>query len=258
MIGLFDSGIGGTSIWREVVRTLPYENTIFLADSANAPYGIKNKDKIISLCEKNTEFLLEKNCKIIVVACNTATTNAISHLRNTYKIPFIGIEPAIKPASLNSETKIIGVLATKGTLTSELFAKTSQNFIQSGITIVEQIGEGLVELIEAGEYNSPQMYTLLEKYLIPMVKKNIDYLVLGCTHYPYLLEQIKEILPKNIKIIDSGKAVAKQTKTVLEQNNLLSLANNQVKHLWLTNKNPEILKLFMPKEIEVEVKEEKF
>ena len=163
MIGLFDSGIGGTSIWREVVRTLPYENTIFLADSANAPYGIKDKDKIISLCEKNTEFLLENNCKIIVVACNTATTNAISHLRNTYKIPFIGIEPAIKPASLNSETKVIGVLATKGTLTSELFAKTSQNFIQSGITIVEQIGEGLVELIEAGEYNSPQMYTLLEK-----------------------------------------------------------------------------------------------
>ena len=258
MIGLFDSGIGGTSIWREVVRTLPYENTIFLADSANAPYGIKDKDKIISLCEKNTEFLLENNCKIIVVACNTATTNAISHLRNTYKIPFIGIEPAIKPASLNSETKIIGVLATKGTLTSELFAKTSQNFIQSGITIVEQIGEGLVELIEAGEHNSSQMYTLLEKYLIPMVKKNIDYLVLGCTHYPYLLEQIKEILPKNIKIIDSGKAVAKQTKTVLEQNNLLSLTNNQVKHLWLTNKNPEILKLFMPKEIEVEVKEEKF
>jgi glutamate racemase len=258
MIGLFDSGIGGTSIWREVVRTLPYENTIFLADSANAPYGIKDKDKIISLCEKNTEFLLENNCKIIVVACNTATTNAISHLRNTYKIPFIGIEPAIKPASLNSETKIIGVLATKGTLTSELFAKTSQNFIQSGITIVEQIGEGLVELIEAGEHNSPQMYTLLEKYLIPMVKKNIDYLVLGCTHYPYLLEQIKEILPKSIKIIDSGKAVAKQTKTVLEQNNLLSLPNNQVKHLWLTNKNPEILKLFMPKEIEVEVKEEKF
>ena len=149
-------------------------------------------------------------------------------------------------------------MATKGTLTSELFAKTSQNFIQSGITIVEQIGEGLVELIEAGEHNSPQMYTLLEKYLIPMVKKNIDYLVLGCTHYPYLLEQIKEILPKNIKIIDSGKAVAKQTKTVLEQNNLLSLTNNQVKHLWLTNKNPEILKLFMPKEIEVEVKEEKF
>ena len=149
-------------------------------------------------------------------------------------------------------------MATKGTLTSELFAKTSQNFIQSGITIVEQIGEGLVELIEAGEHNSPQMYTLLEKYLIPMVKKNIDYLVLGCTHYPYLLEQIKEILPKNIKIIDSGKAVAKQTKTVLEQNNLLSLPNNQVKHLWLTNKNPEILKLFMPKEIEVEVKEKKF
>ncbi|MDO4879786.1 MAG: glutamate racemase [Capnocytophaga sp.] len=258
MIGLFDSGIGGTSIWREIVHTLPYESTIFLADSANAPYGIKGKDKIISLCEKNVEFLLENHCKIIVVACNTATTNAISHLRTKYKVPFIGIEPAIKPASLNSKTKKIGVLATKGTLSSELFARTSQNFIQSGVTIIEQIGEGLVELIEEGKHNSAQIYNLLEKYLTPMVAKNIDYLVLGCTHYPYLLEQIQQIIPKNIKIIDSGEAVARQTKHILEQNNLLSSLGKEGKHKWLTNKNPEILKLFMPKGIPIEVKQENF
>ena len=124
-IGIFDSGVGGTSIWKEIHALLPYENTIYLADSANAPYGPKGKDAIIALSEKNTEYLLNQNSKIIVVACNTATTNAIKHLRKKYDVPFIGIEPAIKPAALQTQTKAIGILATKGTLSSELFSKTS-------------------------------------------------------------------------------------------------------------------------------------
>ena len=127
-IGPFDSGIGGTSIWREINELLPNENTIYLADSKNAPYGQKSKEEIIALSIKNTEFLLEQNCKIIVVACNTATTNAIKELRAKYKVPFIGIEPAIKPAALNSKTHTIGILATKGTLNSELFHETSRKF----------------------------------------------------------------------------------------------------------------------------------
>ena len=120
-IGLFDSGIGGTSIWKEVHTLLPNENTIYLADSKNAPYGLKSKDEIIQLSCKNTELLLEENCKIIVVACNTATTNAIKELRAKYDVPFIGIEPAIKPAAIQSQTQTIGILATKGTLNSSLF-----------------------------------------------------------------------------------------------------------------------------------------
>ncbi|RYE37836.1 MAG: glutamate racemase, partial [Sphingobacteriales bacterium] len=120
-IGVFDSGIGGTSIWKEIHQLLPYENTIYLADSANAPYGQKSKEDIVKLSKKNTDFLLHKGCKIIVVACNTATTNAIRELRASYDIPFIGIEPAIKPAAHNSRTQKIGILATKGTLNSELF-----------------------------------------------------------------------------------------------------------------------------------------
>ena len=213
-IGLFDSGIGGTSIWKAIHELMPNENTIYLADSKNAPYGIKSKEEIIALSKKNTELLLENNCKIIVVACNTATTNAIKELRASYNVPFIGIEPAIKPAATHSKTQTIGILATKGTLSSELFNKTASLYQETNI--VEQIGYGLVELIENGEINSPKMEDLLQSYLNPMIEKNIDYLVLGCSHYPYLIPKIKAIIPQSIQIIDSGEAVAKQTLSVLQ------------------------------------------
>ena len=152
-IGIFDSGVGGTSIWKEIHRLLPHENTIYLADSANAPYGTKGKETIIDLSIKNTDYLISNHCKLIVVACNTATTNAISLLRKKYDIPFIGIEPAIKPAALNSKTKAIGILATKGTLGSELFNNTASLYA-SGLKVIEQVGEGLVELIEMGKLDS--------------------------------------------------------------------------------------------------------
>lgn len=214
-IGIFDSGIGGTSIWREIHQLLPNEKTIYLADSINAPYGQKSKQEIIDLSCKNTEFLLTRGCKLIVVACNTATTNAIQELRAKYTIPFIGIEPAIKPAATNSKTQTIGILATKGTLNSELFHKATEMYQDT--KIVEQIGHGLVQLIEGGQINSTEMEQLLHSYLQPMIEANIDYLVLGCSHYPYLIPQIKKILPAHIQIIDSGQAVAKQTQKVLEE-----------------------------------------
>lgn len=246
-IGLFDSGVGGTTIWKEVVTLMPNEHTLFLADNKNAPYGGKTKDEIIVLCEKNTEFLLEKDVKIVVVACNTGTTNAISHLRSKYKIPFIGIEPAIKPAGLQSVTKKVGVLATKGTLSSELFLKTSDDLVKtSGIRIIERIGEGLVDLIESGQIESPQMFQLLQKYLLPMVEEGIDYLVLGCTHYPYLLPQIQKIIPNTIKVIDSGHAVARQTQNVLASHNLLNLSDEKPIHIWYANGNISVLENFAP------------
>jgi glutamate racemase len=239
-IGLFDSGIGGTSIWKEVHALLPHENTIYLADSKNAPYGLKTKDEIIHLSCKNTEFLLEENCKIIVVACNTATTNAIKELRAKYDVPFIGIEPAIKPAAIQSKTQTIGILATKGTLSSALFYENVAK--HPDVTIIEQIGHGLVQLIENGDLDSKEMNELLESYLLPMVEKNIDYLVLGCSHYPYLIPQIKKIIPPTIKIIDSGEAVAKQTKKILEERQLLNDSNNNASQIFYTNSNPEVLK----------------
>ena len=243
-IGIFDSGIGGTSIWKEIKALLPHENTIYLSDSKNAPYGEKSKQNILDLSIKNTEFLLQENCKLIVIACNTATTNAIKILRKKYAVPFIGIEPAIKPAALKTKTNNIGILATKGTLNSELFEKTVSTLAKE-ITTTETIGKGLVELIENGKINSLEMKKLLSSYLTPMLKKQVDCLVLGCTHYPYLIPQIREIVGNNIQIIDSGEAVAKQTKAILEKHHLLNTNTNSGTHQFFINKNKEILKMLI-------------
>ncbi|WP_431137072.1 glutamate racemase [Psychroserpens mesophilus] len=240
-IGIFDSGIGGTSIFKEIHALLPNENSIYLADSKHAPYGNKSKQDIIELSAKNTEYLLSKNCKLIVVACNTATTNAVSHLRSKYNVPFIGIEPAIKPAALNTETKAVGILATKGTLSSELFHKTTDLY-SNDINVIEQIGEGIVPLVEEGKATSNEMKALLTDYLKPMIDANIDYLVLGCTHYPYVMPLLLELLPKHVKIIDSGLAVAKQTKAVLEQNQLLNKTAKTPENAFYINTNITVLK----------------
>ncbi|UMY66729.1 MULTISPECIES: glutamate racemase [unclassified Flavobacterium] len=239
-IGVFDSGVGGTSIWREIHRLLPHENTIYLADSANAPYGQRSKNEIVALSKKNTDLLISLGCKIVVVACNTATTNAIRELRASYDIPFIGIEPAIKPAAHNSETQTIGILATKGTLNSELFNKAVESY--HDVRIIEQVGHGLVQLIESGEMESDEMTQLLHSYLDPMVAEGIDYLVLGCSHYPYLIPQIRNILPEHVKIIDSGEAVARQTRNVLKDRNSLNNTSAVPYNRFYTNADPEVLR----------------
>ena len=190
-IGIFDSGVGGTSIWKEIHRLLPNEHTIYLADSKYAPYGNKTSEEITELSIKNTETLIDLGAKIIVVACNTATTNAIDELRRKYDIPIIGIEPAIKPAALNTASKSIGILATKGTLSSALFHKTSEEFTKN-ISVIEIVGDGLVPLIETGDLNSTELFDLLKKYTAPMIAANIDYLVRGCSHYPYLIPRLKQ------------------------------------------------------------------
>lgn len=240
-IGIFDSGVGGTSIWKEIHQLLPLEKTIYLSDSKNAPYGIKTQEEIIRLSVKNSEKLLAMNCKIIVVACNTATTNAIKILRSTYNAPFIGIEPAIKPAALKSSNKAIGILATRGTLTSELFTQTSEIYTKD-INVIEVEGNGLVELIESGKKDSEETKKLLEDLLKPMLKARIDYLVLGCSHYPYLIPLLKEILPDDVEIIDSGEAVARQTKAILNNNGLLNTDENSINiPEFYTNVNPKVL-----------------
>lgn len=217
------------------------ENSIYLADSANAPYGERPAEEIITLSIKNTEKLLEMDCKLVVVACNTATTNAISHLRASYPISFIGIEPAIKPAALSSQTKVIGILATRGTLSSKLFYKTSELYARD-IRIIEVEGKGLVKLIEEGKHRSNEIRELLLKLLAPMLEAKIDYLVLGCSHYPYLLPVLKSILPPEVTIIDSGEAVARQTKKILEENKLLHTTAPQPRHRFYTNVAPEVLR----------------
>lgn len=238
-IGIFDSGVGGTSIWKEIHSLLPLEHTIYLADSANAPYGEKPEEEILRLSVKNTEKLLKMGAKIVVVACNTATTNAIQKLRSSYSIPFIGIEPAIKPAALQSKTRCVGILATKGTLSSALFAKTADLYSKD-TRVIEVVGTGLVQEIEKGHKDSPQVEVMLKELLKPMLDAGIDYLVLGCSHYPYLIPTLKKLLPAHVSIIDSGMAVAKQTKVVLQSLDLLA-DEQQRPPQFFTNGNPQVL-----------------
>lgn len=243
-IGIFDSGVGGLTVWKEVHNLLPEESYIYLADSKNAPYGDKSTPEIIALSTKNVDFLISKGCKLIVVACNTATTNAIKLLRQTYEIPFIGIEPAIKPAALKTSTGSVGVLATKGTLASSLFQKTSKDYGKK-IHILEKEGKGLVPLIEAGHIDGKETEELLNSYIQPMLKANIDSLVLGCTHYPLLIPLLRKILPENVEIVDCGRAVAKQTKAVLKHKNLLSKNSKEQYQEFYTNSDKGALEYFL-------------
>lgn len=242
-IGLFDSGIGGTTIWHAIHKLLPYENTIFLGDSINAPYGQRSKEEIIHLSKKNTEWLLQQNAKIIIVACNTATTNAVSELRNTYNIPIIGIEPAIKPAALNTKTGKVGVLATQGTLKSKKY--TEAQTLYPNVEFINQIGYGIVQLIENGDLYSAELEGLLKSYLTSMIEQNIDHLVLGCTHYPYLLPVLKKFLPSTLKVIDSSEAVAKRTLKILDENNLLKTDKLPGYSKFYTNKDVGVLQSFI-------------
>jgi glutamate racemase len=243
-IGLFDSGFGGLSIWSEIRKAMPEESTHYIADSSYAPYGEKAQSLLLERCHKLTQHLLHKGCKLIVVACNTATTNAISELRASYAVPFIGIEPAIKPAALQTSSKHVGVLATKGTLSSQLFHQTRDLHTQ-GITLHERVGAGLVEAIEKGALGSPDLRKLLQFHLEPLLAQNIDVLVLGCTHYPFLQPLLKELLPSQVQLIDSAEAVARQTKAVLSQFQLMAPSKQEGKASFYSSGKTELLEQFL-------------
>lgn len=249
-LGVFDSGVGGLTVLSSLKSMLSKEQFLYLSDDAYAPYGKKSKKEITERCFEVVDFLISKGCKLIVVACNTATTNAIEILRAKYDIPFIGIEPAIKPAALKSKTKVVGVLATRGTLSSRLFAQTSDSFAQN-VRVIEQIGDGLVEFIEKGELANSKLVDLLNSYVKPMLNQNIDVLVLGCTHYSFLIPLLKTILPKNIQIVDSADAVAKQTRRILKKEHLISshILGETVKY-FSSAKNSTLLN-FIPENMKV-------
>lgn len=240
-IGIFDSGIGGLTVWQEIYTLLPYENYIYLSDSKNSPYGTKSKTQIEYISKDNVDWLIDKGVKLIVIACNTATTNAITQLRKIYKIPFVGIEPVIKPAIKLTKTKKIGVIATKGTIESSLFNLTSEMY-GKGVVIFKREGKGLVELIERGLQNSNEVKQILIKLTFPMVEKDIDCLILGCTHYHLLKLLLKSILPKKIHILDPSEAVARQTKAILNTNRLITTKMSLGKCDFYSNGDLNILK----------------
>lgn len=244
-IGIFDSGIGGLSVWKEIKELLPNESLIYLADSANCPYGPRSKEEIIKLSVKNTEFLLDKGAKLIVVACNTATAAAIDHLRANYEIPFVGMEPAVKPAAMNSETGNIGVLATAGTFDGRLYKETSKKFA-SGVNVFTQVGHGLVKLVESGKFETEEAFQLVKKYIDPMLEQNADHIVLGCTHYPFLSPIIEKIIKGKAAIVDPAPAVAKQTWSLLHEFGIYSKAD-LVKMSFYSGGDSEIITRFLEK-----------
>ena len=237
-IGVIDSGVGGISVLKHIHALLPHENLMYLADSKYAPYGNKTAEEITARCMILCDYLLQKNVKVIVVACNTATAAAINALRETFNIPIIGMEPAVKPAATASENGIIGVLATVGTLKSAQFAALLESYGRN-VKVVTQACVGLVECIERGELDAPETKALIQLYTAPLLAEGADTIVLGCTHYPFVKHVIQEIVGDKITLIDTGAAVAKQLKRQLTEKNLLSTDQQKAQvHFW-TNSEAE-------------------
>ena len=221
MIGIFDSGVGGLSVFKEIRKLLPEQSYVYYSDNAHCPYGEKSREYIIDRARTITEFLLSKGCEIIVVACNTATAAAIATLREEYPVRFIGMEPAIKPAAKSTQTGVVGVLATAGTLKATKYIDTRAKWAQ-GVTIVEHIGQGFVELVEKGILNGPDAESTVSASLKPLLDAGADTIVLGCTHYPFLSETIckvaSELYPeRQITVIDPAPAVARHLVEVMQE-----------------------------------------
>lgn len=213
-IGILDSGIGGLTIWSAVRKLLPSVPFVYFSDNAHAPYGNKPPEYIAHRCVEVVDHLREWDIGLCVVACNTATTNAISLLRATYDLPFVGVEPAIKPAAVITQRGVIGVLATAGTLSSPMYQATARTYA-ADVEVVTVVGKGLVEGIEDGRMDCPEFVSLLQSYLNPFIEKRIDVLVLGCTHYPFLEERIRKSFPYPVTILDSSEAIARRTGQLL-------------------------------------------
>ncbi|MGB9149621.1 MAG: glutamate racemase [Burkholderiales bacterium] len=224
-IGIFDSGVGGLSVLQSINTLMPHENLVYVADSAHVPYGNKSAGYIQQRSVTLTQFLLEQHhAKAIVVACNTATAAAVSLLREKFSLPIVGMEPAVKPAAAASKNKIIGVLATEGTLKSAQFAALLERFARD-ITVFTQPCHGLVEKVEQGLVHDSATRELIGKYMQPLLAQGVDTIILGCTHYPFLRQLIADIAGKNIVLIDTGDAVARRVQQVLRERSLLNNRN---------------------------------
>jgi len=219
-ISIFDSGVGGLSVWREIARQLPREDTLYLADQAHVPYGYRRLAEVREFSEGITRFLLGQGTKAIVVACNTASAAALRHLRRTFpNVPFVGMEPAVKPAVERTRNGIVGVIATQATFQGELFASLVERYA-GDVRVFTQVCPGLVEAVEAGALDTPETETLLRQCLTPLIEAGVDQLVLGCTHYPFLRPAIERMVGASVTVIDPAPAVAHQTARVLAQRGL--------------------------------------
>lgn len=216
-IGIFDSGFGGLSVWCVLREQLPCESIVYLGDGARCPYGSRPADDVRRYAEEAVERLLDEGCKLIVVACNTATAVAISYLRAKYKdVPFVGLEPAVKPAALATRSGVIGVLATERSLSGDHFRRAEATY-GSQVRIIKGVGEGFVEAVERNEESLPETERLVRRVVRPMVEAGADKIVLGCTHYPFLRDVIARVAGEGVEIIDSSQAVCRRVASLLDE-----------------------------------------
>ncbi len=241
-IGIFDSGVGGLSVWNEVRMRMPAEKLIYFADTARCPYGGRPIADIYRFSEEIVRFLLSQKCKLIVVACNTATAGAIDRLRAGFEVPFVGVEPAIKSAVSRTATGHIGVLATEFTLTSERYKRLVDRCAGS-VRVHYQVGTGLVEIVEEGREDSPESGRLLRKYLAAMKAEHVDQVILGCTHYPFLRRQILRIMGPSVVIHDPAEAVARRVEEVIKEKGLRASGKGPEAHcVFFTTSDPGCLR----------------
>lgn len=232
-IGIFDSGLGGTTLWRVVRRLLPEESLIYLGDGVNCPYGERPCEDVRRLSEQAIVRLMEAGCKMIVVACNTATAAAIEYLRDKYRdMIFVGMEPAIKPACLNTRSRVVGVLATKRSLDGDLFHRTAARYGHD-IEIVAHAGDGFVELVEGDKEGTAEAEMVVRRVVEPMVRAGVDQIVLGCSHYPYLMPVLERVAP-GVTFLDPSDAVARRVVQLLESHDIVAERGHVPSYEFLT------------------------
>lgn len=246
-IGIFDSGVGGLSVLAALRKLLPNENVIYLADQAHVPYGSRSLAQVRAFSEGITRYFLTQDTKLIVVACNTASAAALHHLRQAFLgIPFVGMEPAVKPAAESTRSGVVGVLATPATFQGELYASVIERFA-AGVRVLQDTCPGLVMEIDAGSLDTPKVHSILEAALKPMLAEGIDTVVLGCTHFPFVIPMIEDIVGPEVRVIDPSPAIARQVERLLVANNLRSDDPNPGQVRNLTTGDPAQLAGLLPR-----------
>jgi len=245
-IGIFDSGVGGLSVLRAIRAQMPEESVLYLGDQGHIPYGPRPMDQIRAFSEAITYFLLERDAKIIVVACNTASAAALKYLRERFpSVQFVGMEPAVKPAAETTKTGKVGVLATPATFQGALYASVVERFA-NGVELFQNTCNGLVQQIEQGNLNGDETHKILEGALRPMLEKNIDTVVLGCTHYPFVIPIIQKIVGEKVRVIDPAPAVARRVERLLEAAGMKNDSSEMGDVKFYTSGNPDELKFLLP------------
>jgi glutamate racemase len=256
-IGIFDSGVGGLSVLRALRQLLPGQPVIYLADQAHVPYGPRPLEEVRRFSEEITRFLLDQGCVLITVACNAASAAALHHLRQTFPdVPFVGMEPAVKPAAEHTQSGVVGVLATPATFQGDLYASVIERFA-SGVSVLQSTCPGLVQQIESGELTSQPARRILEEALLPMLERGIDTVVLGCTHYPFVIPLIESIAGPDVRVIDPAPAVARQVQRLLEARGVQNISVTTPVTRILTSGDPQALQKLLPFLLGVELPVEK-